>query len=246
MKKIIIANWKMQLAYGRAKTYAQRCLRSAALKKSTRTLVLCPDFLSLSAVAKLRRPAHVFWGAQNASQLIRGAQTGEVSPADLLKLGVKYVILGHSERRLLGERPSLIASKIRNVLDHGLTPVVCIGEKLMDKESGQTRNHLNQELRRLFGGLKLKRATDLIIAYEPVWAISSFYQARALSPIEANNIHEYIKRRAAKILGRAPLVIYGGSVNKDNAAEFLRQASVSGLLVGAASLDLRSWEAISA
>lgn len=237
MKKIIIANWKMQLTYQQAEAYAKRLRLSTAIKKSKLELVVCPDHLSLPGVSAVLRRSQIGLGAQNAAHLDRGPQTGEISPRDLKSLELKYVILGHSERRLLGERPSLIAAKVRSVLAQGLKPVVCIGEKLLDKESGETRRYLSQELRRLFSGLKLKRATDLIIAYEPVWAISSFHQARALSPFEANSIHEYIKQRAAKILGKTPRVIYGGSVNGDNAAEFLRQTHVSGLLVGAASLD---------
>ena len=239
--KLIVANWKMNLSYQAGLSYAKKLLDDQGLKKSPYEIALCPDHLSLAVISKLFKRSRFSLGAQNAAGMDRGAQTGDISPLDLKALGLKYVILGHSERRALGERPSLIAAKIRAALKAGLVPIVCLGEKLMDRESGETRKYLNQELRRLFSGLKLRRSSDLIIAYEPVWAISTVRQARPLAATEANAVHEHLKKRAAKMLGKSVRIIYGGSVNGQNAAELLGQPQIGGLLVGAASLDINSF-----
>ena len=239
MKKIIIANWKMKLDYKSSLALAKQVL--ASVKKSQKIkseVVICPDYLSITPLAKIFHSSPVKLGAQDSAMTDRGAFTGEVSAADLSALGVKYVIVGHSERREhLHENSSIINAKIKTSLTYNLTPIVCVGEKLMEKKSGEARKYLSKELNRALRGVKIKSAADLIIAYEPIWAISSSSSARAMSAMEAEEIQKFLKGRAARILHKNLRVIYGGSVNSKNAGEFLQQKNIDGLLVGAASIN---------
>jgi triosephosphate isomerase len=251
MKKVIIANWKMQLSYQAALALAKKMVRVAGRKKIanrkifSRDLVICPDYLSLPAVAKILRPSRLRLGAQDSAGASRGAFTGEVSPADLKAFGARYVIIGHSERREhLHENSAIINAKIQSALAHKLIPILCVGEKLTERNNGEARQYLSGELSRALSGVRIKSAADLIIAYEPVWAISTGHGARPLVASETDAIQKFLKTRAARILKKSPRVIYGGSVNAANAAEFLRQKNIDGLLVGAASLNSAEFMAI--
>jgi triosephosphate isomerase len=238
MKKIIIGNWKMQLNLRDAGRLAHRLSSSALGKKAGKNeVVVCPDYLALPSTAKVLRGGKIKLGAQDCAGAQRGAMTGEVSPADLKDLGVKYVIIGHSERREhLHENSAVINAKIKAALAKKLIPVLCVGEKLAERRSGQTRPYLNGELSRALHGVKIVSAADLIIAYEPVWAISGARGARPLDSAEAGVIQQFIKAKAALLLKKTPRVIYGGSVNVVNASAFLSEKNIDGLLVGSASL----------
>jgi len=238
MKKIIIGNWKMQLNLRDAGRLAARLSSSVLGKKAGKNeVVVCPDYLALPFAAKVLRGGKIKLGAQDCAGAQRGAMTGEVSPADLKDLGVKYVIIGHSERREhLHENSAVINAKIKAALAKKLVPVLCVGEKLAERRSGQTRPYLNGELSRALHGVKIASAADLIIAYEPVWAISGARGARPLDSAEAGVIQQFIKAKATLLLKKAPRVIYGGSVNVVNASSLLAEKNVDGLLVGSASL----------
>jgi triosephosphate isomerase len=181
-------------------------------------------------------------GAQDSAVTNYGAYTGEVSPVNLKALGVKYVIIGHSERREhLHENAAIINAKIKTALTNKLIPVLCVGEKLIEKENGDAKKFLSQELRLALRGVKIKSAGDLVIAYEPLWAIGT---GHSIIPLEANIINAFIRAQAAKILHKSVRVIYGGSVAAENSAEFLRQKNVDGLLVGGASLKVEEFSSI--
>ncbi len=237
MKKIIVANWKMQINPEQGLMLAKDYKR--ILKNIKNEIVVCPDFLAISNVAKIFTKTKIALGAQNCAPASRGALTGEVSAADLASLGARYVILGHSERRLvLAESNDLIRLKIEAALKEKVTPIICVGESLPDKEAGRAKEVLSAQLKSAIKGLNLKKANDIIIAYEPIWAIGT---GEPIIPVEAENIHRFLKAQAAKIIGQIPRVIYGGSVNADNSAIFLKQDNVDGLLVGGASLDAKKF-----
>jgi len=232
MKKIIIANWKMQLSIKESLELARELVKKN--KSAKNELIICPDFLSLPFIGPVLKKSFFGLGAQDSAEEGKGAYTGEVSAFNLKTLGVKYAILGHSERRLhLHENSAIINKKIKIALKNKIIPVLCIGEKLEEKDNGQTKKVLVNELRKALKGIKIKRANELIIAYEPLWAIGS---GHSIIPVEAEIMHGYIKKETEKILGKKISVIYGGSVNSDNSALFLSQKNVDGLLVGGASL----------
>ncbi|MFA5184205.1 MAG: triose-phosphate isomerase [Patescibacteria group bacterium] len=242
MKKLIIANWKMQLSYQASLALARAYVRRI---KTDNTVVVAPDHLVLPAVAQVVRKSGLALGAQDSAGSAAGAYTGEVSPLNLKACGVKYVILGHSERRAhLHENASLINTKLKAALAQGLIPVLCVGEKLAERQAGRTKQYLASELRRALKDIKIKDINSLIIAYEPVWAISTNKNARPLSVPEASAVHSFLKVRAAAILKKQVRVLYGGSVNAENAAAFLAGKDINGLLVGGASLKLKDFISI--
>jgi triosephosphate isomerase len=235
MPKLIIANWKMQLSLKNSIALAKAYKKSIISRKNE--IVVCPDYSALSLVGPILKNSRLILGAQDSAVTAYGAYTGEVSPVNLRTLGVKYVILGHSERRdHLHENSAIINAKIFAALSQGLIPVLCIGEKLTEKESGATRMYLKEELRHALKGIKIKTARDLVLAYEPIWAISTNKNARPLDVVEADNIQNFIKLQAAKILHKTPRVLYGGSVSPANALQFLKQPNIDGFLIGSASL----------
>jgi len=243
MKKLIVANWKMQLSYRASLSLAQNYAKK--IKHSRHEVVICPDYLALPVVAQALRLNPLVLGAQDSAVAISGAYTGEVSPSGLKALGVKYVILGHSERREhLHENLALINAKIKVALDQKLIPILCVGEKMSEKESGETKKYLARELAQALKGVKIKNESDLVIAYEPVWAISSNKKAKPLAAPEADEIQAFIKIQVNKLLKKKVRVLYGGSVSAVNAAGFLAQENVAGLLVGSASLRLKDFSAI--
>jgi len=231
-----MANWKMQLTLKESLELAKQFSQKITNPKNE--IVICPDYLALPFIGPLLKSSKIILGAQDSGPFTKGAYTGEVSPCNLKTLGVKYVILGHSERREhLHENSAIINNKIKAALDNKLIPVLCVGEKLTEKETGQTKAYLLLELRQALKGVKLKTAADLVVAYEPIWAISTNKNARPIVPTEAEEIQKFIKTQVAKILKKNVRVIYGGSANAKNAASFLNQKNIDGLLVGGASLS---------
>lgn len=241
--KTIIANWKMQLTLKESLELARQSVKK--IKAGKNKVVLCPDFSALPFVGPVLNKTGLELGAQDSAAASRGAYTGEVSPMNIKALGAKYVILGHSERREhLHESSAIVNDKIKSALDNGLVPVLCVGEKSAVKKSGETEEYLDQEIRHSLKGVKIKKASDLIIAYEPIWAISTNKNAKPMSASEAEKIHKFIKAKAAKILKKPVAVLYGGSVNSVNAGEYLNQDNIDGLLVGGASLKIKDFSHI--
>ncbi|MHB8903787.1 MAG: triose-phosphate isomerase [Patescibacteria group bacterium] len=231
MKKLIIANWKMQLNFNESLVLAKKL--NDKLKTSQNNIVICPDYLSLFPIASILKKGKIILGAQDSAIIDFGAYTGEISPFNLKNLGVKYVILGHSERREhLHENSAIINDKIKAALKNKLIPILCVGEKLIEKEAGEAKSVIADQLRRALAKIDLK-TNSLIIAYEPIWAIGS---GQTIIPLEAEEMHQFIKLQVKKILKKIVPVIYGGSVNSKNILSFMSQKNIDGFLVGGASL----------
>lgn len=240
MKKLFIANWKMQLDNRESLNLAKGFSRK--FKKNSDEVVICPDFSSLHQVGHGIKGSAVKLGAQDVAAYEKGAYTGEVSAKSLKQIGAKYVIIGHSERRhYLKEDSSMLKAKIEQAMSSGVTPVFCIGENLKERKAKKTHQVLRKQLEEVLLGLNITNDKSLVIAYEPVWAIGS---GQAIVPAEAESAHVFIKGVLAEIIGQIPRVVYGGSVNSKNAGDFLEWPNIDGLLVGGASLNLDEFSKI--
>lgn len=240
---IFAANWKMHHAPAAATAFASRFL---GLTKPVpgRTLWFFPPAVSLDALAlALGGREDVCVGAQNIYWEPRGAFTGEVSAPMVAECGGRGALVGHSERRhVFGETDEATAKKVRALLGAQLTPMLCVGEKLEEREAGATDNVVGRQLDAVLDTLTPTEAATLLIAYEPVWAIGTGKVAR---PEDASAVHAFIRRKlvARGVTGRVP-ILYGGSVNAANVAGLLAQAEVDGVLVGGASLEAEAWAGI--
>jgi triosephosphate isomerase len=232
MKTIIIGNWKMNLDDKESLKLA-RGLSKGKISGSVQ-VVVCPGFLSLSKVSDILKKSRIKLGAQDCSLYDPGAHTGETAASHIKNSGAAYVILGHSERRASGETDAVIGAKAAEAISAGLVPVICVGESESENKAKRTKSVLKRQLSALSG----LAAKQIIVAYEPVWAIGS---GRTPMPEEIASIHEYIKETVRDLTGMEVAVIYGGSVSESNAASFLSKPGVSGLLVGGASLKAKSF-----
>ncbi|MFH1169647.1 MAG: triose-phosphate isomerase [Chloroflexota bacterium] len=231
---LIAGNWKMNTTLAEA-TELVRAMRGGLDEIDKVEKVLCPPFISLAAVKELLAGSSVKLGAQNVFYEEKGAYTGEVSPLMLAGL-CECVIIGHSERRqYFGETGEIINKKIKAVLKAGLKPILCVGEKLEENEAGRTEAVVTGQLESALSGIA--RPDGLVVAYEPIWAIGT---GRAASGVQANGTIALIRRQIEKLYGvnvaRDIRILYGGSVNAANAAEFMAQPDIDGALVGGASL----------
>ncbi len=239
---IVAGNWKMNTDLEEA-TRLAAALRSRLDAIEGVGKVVCPPFVSLSVVAEALRGSTVAVGAQNMHYEAKGAFTGEIAPAMLAGL-CQYVILGHSERRqLFGETDDAVSLKARAAQDAGLVPIVCVGETLDEREAGQAEAVVQSQLTNSLAGVNTP--ATLIVAYEPVWAIGT---GRAATPDVAQEVMAVLRSTLARLYGAGPAagvpLLYGGSVNPDNALEFMRLPDVDGALVGGASLDADSFVGI--
>ena len=245
MKKLIIGNWKM---YPKSVKEARDTF--TAIRKVSATLrdvqtVVCPPALYLGDLKKLITGHRAVLGAQNSWLENEGAYTGEISPAQLASMGVLYTIIGHSERRAIGETDELINKKVIGGLKAGLTVVLCVGERVRDMD-GEYLKFIQAQLVADLAGVTKKDLAKLVIAYEPIWAIGK-NALRAASPEDALEVSIFIKRTLADLYGKsgeAVLILYGGSVDAKNSAEFLAKSNIDGLLVGRASLDAKVFGSI--
>ena len=234
--KIIVANWKMKLPYKKA---APLLKKFSSIKFSpTVQVVLCPDFITLPLASNILKKSKIKLGAQDAALADRGAYTGEVSPVDLKDLGVAYIILGHSERReYLAESDALINQKLKAVLAvKGLIPILCVGDKVRGKNP---KTILFKQLAGALKDIKLAPSQSIIVAYEPVWAIGT---GRVVTNSEVTLAHLLIKGFLTKRFKPSQSrVIYGGSVDAKNSANFRDILVVNGLLVGGSSLNSKDF-----
>ena len=240
MRKLVIANWKMH--YGPVKAGAWiRAFRRERLPKDLDIGVAVPHVSLAAARASLGRAGVPLLGAQDVFWANDGAFTGEISPAMLKEFTLSFCIVGHSERRLnLGETDEMVAKKAIALQKAGIQPIVCVGETDAQKKKGETLKVVRAQLAACLSGVK-GDGSSLVIAYEPVWAIGS---GRPCSPLDAKNVHEAIREVLVKKFGKAGndiRIIYGGSVDARNVAEYVSTTHVDGVLVGSASLDPRSF-----
>lgn len=243
-RKIIIGNWKMNPAsYKDAEKLFIDIAKSISGIKKTE-VVICPPFIYLERLKKLSRKISL--GGQNAFWVDVGPYTGEISPEMLYSTGIRYVILGHSERRELGETNALVNKKIKASLNAGLTAVLCVGESVRD-ESHSYFNLVKAQLEECLAGISKTIISKVIIAYEPVWALSSTADRKDAAPSDCLEMAIFIRKILSDKFGSEAgytRIIYGGSANEKDAEDFLRNGGVDGLLPGRASLDAKKFTEI--
>ena len=244
-KLIIAGNWKMNKTVAEALDLVGGLKRELVNIKEV-DIVICPPFTALSEVSRAVLNTNIRLGAQNMSEHNFGAYTGEIAAGMLKEFSVRYVILGHSERRQYqGETDELIARKALAAHAASLKPIVCVGETLAEREGGRTELVLGTQLRGSLAGLSADQMEETIVAYEPVWAIGTGRNATA---DQAQDAHMFIRKQLAAMfndtVARRVRIQYGGSVKPSNAREMMSQRDVDGALVGGASLEDRSFSDI--
>jgi triosephosphate isomerase len=244
IRKVIAGNWKMNGTVAETKSLIDSLL-SGNTKSERAVVVVCPPFTALATAGKLLGGSHIALGAQDMSEHPNGAYTGEVSAEMLLTVGVSYVILGHSERRQYhSESDRLVNVKARAALNAGLTPIICIGETLEQRERGQTEDVVGSQVDGTLDGLTVEELGKIVIAYEPVWAIGT---GKTATPEMAQAVHGFIRDKLTRLDAKTALdipILYGGSVKADNAKGLLSQPDIDGSLVGGASLKADEFIAI--
>ncbi len=257
MRKVIIAgNWKMNNTIGESISLVKE-LKKLVKDVEDREIVVCPPFTSLAAVGAELKGSNIELGAQNMHFEKEGAFTGEISALMLKEAGVTYVIIGHSERRnVFNEDDELINKKISSALENGLKPIFCVGETLKERENGKTKQVVKEQINKGLKGIvpnsssktqtiEKKEMKNLVIAYEPVWAIGTGKNA---TPQQAEDIHLFIRELLKSMFddktAENTTILYGGSVTPDNAADLISQDDVDGALVGGASLYAKKFERI--
>ena len=244
MRRYVMAgNWKMHKTVAEAVELATAIRAGIDARPPDLDVVICPPFTALHAVAQVLKGSRVALGAQNMHWERQGAFTGSVSPLMLRDLGCSYVILGHSERRQLhGETDEAVDRKSRAAMDNGLTPLVCVGETLSERESDRTLEVVERQVERALRHLSPEEAARMVISYEPVWAIGT---GRAATPEQAQEVQGFIRKLVSLSHGapaaEALRVLYGGSVKPDNIGALMAQGDIDGALVGGACLETRSF-----
>jgi triosephosphate isomerase (TIM) len=239
---ILAANWKMYKTAREAVGYVRELNALLKAVDGVEVVVAAP-FTAIAAAAEATRNSNISVAAQNIFFEREGAFTGEVSAAMVQDAGAEFVIIGHSERRrLFGDTDEWVNKKLRAALSAGLTPIVCIGETLMERERGETLAVLDRQIQTGFDGITGAQMAELVMAYEPVWAIGTGKNA---TPAEAGEAHAHIRQRLRAWFGVAAAdacrVQYGGSVKPDNIRELIALPDVDGALVGGASLDVQTF-----
>lgn len=245
MRDILVAgNWKMNGSNAANAELVDGILAGLPASDSVH-LLICPPFPYLAAVAEKVTGTRLALGAQNVSQHESGAYTGEVAPSMLRDTGCSHVIIGHSERRaMFGETSDIVAAKFLSTQDAGLVPVLCVGETLEQRESGQTEVVIDEQLGAVIDAAGIAAFGDAIIAYEPVWAIGT---GKTASPEQAQDVHRHIRAALAekdKDIAAGVQILYGGSVKGDNASGLFAMPDIDGGLIGGASLKAADFLAI--
>jgi triosephosphate isomerase (TIM) len=243
-RPLIAGNWKMYKTVSEAEEYIQALLPRVSTADGV-DVAVCPSFLAVQAMVDSTRGSPVQVYAQNMHHASEGAFTGEVSPAMLAETGAHGVILGHSERRqMFGETDRALQLKVPAAFEAGLIPILCVGETEDERDNGETDRKLRQQIKEDLAGVPSERLAEIVIAYEPIWAIGTGRVASVEQAQEAIGfIRALVGDRDADAAERVR-VLYGGSVKPENAAELLGPADVDGALVGGASLDAESFAEI--
>ena len=244
-KKLMAANWKMYKTPDQTRDFFRDFLPLIA-DHTRDEIAVCPSFVCLAAAVEAAKGSHVAIGGQNLHWEIEGAYTGEISAGMLLAAGCTHVIIGHSERRqYFGETDDTVNRKLKTALEAGLTPIVCVGEVLEEREAGLTEDVLRRQCLRAFHAISGKKAGKLVIAYEPVWAIGT---GKTATPRLAAEAHVLIRGEAAKAFGdkmaESLRILYGGSVKPENAKSLMSEEEIDGALVGGSGLNATSFAAI--
>ena len=238
-KKIIAANWKMNMTVAETESYLEN-FRTHVEPVNGVEIVIAPPFTAIAKLSEILGGSQkISLGAQNMSSEMSGAFTGEISPTMLRELFVRFVILGHSERRqIFGETDAVVNKKVHTALACGLRPIVCVGETLEERDGGREKEVLETQLRGSLAGVTAEQMLSIVIAYEPVWAIGT---GRNATPEQAQDAHAHVRAVLASLTDEATAakvrIQYGGSVKPANAATLLSQPDIDGALVGGASLE---------
>lgn len=243
-EKYLIANWKMQLDKDQAVRQASELKNLLNKEKINEDLniILCPDFLSLGAVAEIVKDSKIDLGAQDAFYEEKGAFTSQVSMKQIKEIGCQYVILGHSERRALGESDEVINKKVKAALEQGLTPIICVGETFEERKEGQKDFVIMHQVYEALKNIEAEPKQKIIIAYEPVWVIGT---GQAIGREDAfyavSLIQQSVLDSQTGLDEKNFSVIYGGSVSPENINDFLGSENIHGALVGNASLEAQKF-----
>jgi len=244
-RKVIAGNWKMNNDLSQSQNLVSNILNGLQSKQNC-DVIICPPFTSLSEISNLIKNTSIKLGAQNMFYENSGAFTGEISASMLKSVGCEYVILGHSERRtIFSETYDLINKKIIKALETGLMPIFCVGEKLDERENGVTNDVVKRQVESGLKNVDEKKMKNVIIAYEPVWAIGT---GKTATSAQAQEVHVFIRSLVAKLFSPEAaeniIIQYGGSVKPENSAELLSQNDIDGALVGGACLKADSFLSI--
>ena len=236
-RPLIAGNWKMHKTVPETLAYIE-AFKPLVAGVDDRDIMLAPPFTALDAAQRALEGTNIALGAQNCHWEEEGAFTGEVSPRMLADLGVAYVIIGHSERRhIFGETDEMIRRKVEAALRHELVPILCIGERLEEREAGKTLSVLERQLKEGLKGLSASDLRDLVVAYEPVWAIGT---GKTATPEQAEEAHAFCRKLLAGMFGEEfaerTRILYGGSVKPENVVGLMARPDIDGALVGGASL----------
>ncbi|BFT68828.1 triose-phosphate isomerase [Paenibacillus sp. P36] len=239
-KPIIAGNWKMFKTVSEAVSFINEVKGSTVEGVES---VICSPFTNLPALVEAVKGTDLHVGAQNLHFEDNGAFTGEISGVMLKDLGVEYVIIGHSERRAyFAETDEIVNKKVAAAFKHGLKPILCVGEKLEEREAGQTKDVCKVQTEAAFAGLSAEQAAQVVIAYEPIWAIGT---GKSSTAADAQDVIGYIRELVSGLYGAsvadAVRIQYGGSVKPNNIAEYMAQPDIDGALVGGASLESASY-----
>jgi triosephosphate isomerase (TIM) len=244
-RPLIAGNWKMYLTLAEAvelaKTVAETCTSCP-----DRDIMIAPAFTSLAAVCAAVKGSTLLIGAQNIAWEKEGAYTGEISPVMLKDLGVNLAIVGHSERRqIFGEDNVMVNRRVHGALNGDIRPILCIGETLADREAGKTFSVLENQVREGLQGVSKEQMAQVVLAYEPVWAIGT---GKTASKEQAQEVHAFLRQLLAnlyeKFIADATRILYGGSVKPDNIDNLMAQPDIDGALVGGAALKAESFDRI--
>ena len=244
-RPLIAGNWKMHLTLAEA-VHLARTIAETSADCPDRDVLVAPAFTALSNVANAVKGSTLLVGAQNVAWENQGAFTGEISPAMLGDIGIVWAIIGHSERRqIFGEDDGMVNRRVRGALVNGLHPILCIGETLAEREAGHTFAVLEQQVRKGLDQVTGTQMKDLVLAYEPVWAIGT---GKTATNEQAQEVHAFIRQLLAgmyeKSVADATRILYGGSVKPDNIDDLMAQPDIDGALVGGAALKAESFARI--
>ena len=243
---IIGGNWKMNLGSPSKSSKRLNMLKSLVNNVDKVDIIVAPPFTALNSAVEILKGSNIKLAAQNMYFIEKGAFTGEISPDFLIDIGVEYVILGHSERRnIFHENDDLVNQKLRKALELNLSPIVCIGEQLNQREQGKTKEVIKYQFDQTFKDLSSEDFLKTVIAYEPIWAIGTGITA---TPEQAEEIHLYIRNlileKYDETIANQVRIQYGGSIKPDNAEALFKKSNIDGGLVGGASLDPDSFFSI--